>query len=287
MNGLLALAVVALPLVLAGSCAVFPDEATLPNHSGSSGAAGEGTTAQGGNAGQGGDVPPEAGRGGDDTDVGGAAGGGGTAVVAGGVGGDSAGGAGGSPCLNPQPQIALLDADTWIGSGKPTNGHASDLTLSVAAGSDEHRALIAVTLPAAPAGTVLRRATLAFRLESNAEASLAARRLGLHRLTQAFDASRTTWNNYDNGASKRWMTPGGDFGIEVGHADLRPNTASGLVLFNVTLAVRAIAGADAIPLSLIVLESSPALPVPAELAFTSAKGDTADVPRLILQYCDP
>jgi hypothetical protein len=125
------------------------------------------------------------------------------------------------------------------------------------------------------------------RLESNADVGLSARRLGLHQLEQPLDAARATWTNYGSGGTHRWVTPGGDYGVEVGHADVDAATKTGLVTFDVTASVSQSVGATEIPLSLIVLESGTARPAPAELAFVSAKGETADIPRVILLYCDP
>jgi hypothetical protein len=282
----------ALTLAVAGSCAVFPDEATLPDHPGAAAAGGDENTLQAGHGGVVG-IPPEAGNGGDSPAAGGTGGAGGTTLVvggagAGGEGAASAGGGTGINCVNPRAVVAPIAADTWIGSAKPSAAHASDPQLSVGAGSDEHRALMQVTLPAAPTDAVLSRATLVLTLESNADAGLSARRLALHRLDRPLDASRTTWTNYGNGGSRQWTTPGGDFGIqELGHANLPEGGQQAQATFNITSFVQGAAGAAPIPLSLIVLETTPALPVPAELAFTSVEGDTAGRPQLILQYCDP
>jgi hypothetical protein len=287
-----------LALAAFASCSVFPDEATLPTHpSGDAGAAGEGTSDGGGSGGTpnaGGAAPlPEAGagatssnQGGSTVAEGGAAGQPGNAGAgAGADAGASAGGAGEAPCLNPQTVKVVAETDTWIGSAKPDNNHGSDKMLSVVAGSDEHRALVALTLPQALAGLQFRHAVLRFHLESNADAGLASRRLTVHRLSQPFDAGRATWN--EHGKKAAWQTPGGDFGAAWDSATVPAGTATANIDFDVTASVAPLLGATAIPLSLLVRETSAARPVPAELAFTSTEGNASQIPELSLEYCDP
>lgn len=278
---------------------MFPDEATLPAHpSRDAGAAGEGTPDTGGSGGTGagnaGGVAqlPEAGagatssnQGGATTADGGAAGQPGLAGA--GAGADAgAGGAGEPPCLNPQTVKVVAQTDTWIGSAKPDNNHGSDKMLSVVAGTDEHRALIALTLPQALAGLQFHRALLRFHLESNADAGLASRRLAVHRLSQSLDEGRATWNVFGK-KTDVWQTPGGDFGGAWDSATVPAGTATGNIDFDVTASVAKLLGATAIPLSLLVRETSAARPGPAELAFTSTEGNASQLPELSLEYCEP
>jgi hypothetical protein len=287
-----------LTLAAFASCSVFPDEATLPTHaSGDAGAAGEGTpdgAGSGGTANAGGAAQlPEAGagatssnQGGSGVTEGGAAGQPGNA--GGGAGPDAgagAGGAGEAPCINPQTVKVVAETDTWIGSANPDNNHGSDKLLSVVAGTDEHRALVALTLPKALAGLRFHRATLRFHLESNADAGLASRRLTVHRLSQAFDEGRATWNEF--GKKLAWQTPGGDFGASWDSATVPTGTATANIDFDVTASVAKLLGSTAIPLSLLVRETSAARPFPAGLAFASTEGNAPQIPELSLEYCDP
>jgi hypothetical protein len=214
----------------------------------------------------------------------------GGARAAAGAGGElTAAGAGGSmptPCVNLEQQAVIATADTWIDAAKPSSGHGNEKTLSVVAGTDEHRALLGFTLPAVPAGKVLNRASLALHLETDADVNLTARRLGLHLLAQAVNESKATWMNYDNGTKGRWATFGGDYGPELSAVTVKAGESSGSVTFKVTDPIRTIIGGASIPLWLIVLEKSSPPPAPAELAFTSSEGDALGIPALILDYCD-
>jgi hypothetical protein len=268
-----------LGLVAAGSCAVFPDQATLPERAvvgGTAGSAGEAFAAQAGTGG----------HGGSDVTSGGAAGAGGL-TGAGGVDTPVGGAGGQAPCLNPQQQVVAVTADTWIESARPGTGHGNDVVLSVVGGTNERRALLALTLPAVPSGAILRKATFALHLQANADASLVARRFGLRRLTRDLNEARATWNNYSNGAVRKWTTPGGDFGVELSSASVRAETSNGALTFDVTEPIRTALGAQAVLLSVIVLETGPIPAPPAELAFTSREGDASGMPALILEYCQP
>jgi hypothetical protein len=284
-----------LALGLVGSCAVFPDEATLPAGSSTAGSAGAGGTtvvahsgsggrtdggagasavaggAEGGSLGTAG-VPGQAGAGGETSVVGGAAG---------------AGTGGTAPCLNPEQQVVAVTADTWIDAAKSGASHANDAELSVVGGTTgERRALLQVMLPAVPAGKVLNQASLVLHLLVNADATGKVRSLGLHQLQQEVVESRATWTNYANGNAGKWLTPGGDFGPELSTAAVRAGMANGTVTFFITAPVRKIMGATAIPLPVIVLEKGLPPPAPAALAFTSSEGDASSIPALILEFCD-
>lgn len=280
-------------LAAAASCAVFPDEATLPTEPVVAGAAGEepapaAGTSGGGSSGGGGGAIASGGAGGQAVTSGGEA-----PVVDGGSGGQpgGAGGEGGTPvepaCVNRQTVRAVALEDTWIGSAKPGDNHGDESVLSVVAGADEHRLLIAFDLPALVVGASLRQATLSFHLESNANVDLAARELSLHRLTRALNERRATWENFSNGGNNKWTTPGGDFGPQLAKTVIAGQTSSGPVDFDVTQPVAKIIGAVPIPLSLIVRETSQALPPPAELAFTSSEGNASQIAELLLVFCDP
>jgi hypothetical protein len=187
--------------------------------------------------------------------------------------------------VNPQTVRVVADYDTWIGSGKPNNNHGSDKVLDVVAGADEHRALVALMVPQKLLGAELRRARLRLHLVSNADVALAERTLGVHQLLKEFEEGRATWN--ENVKSTAWTNPGGDYGKLLDSARLDAGTSSGNVDFNLTSSIAPLLGATAIPLSLIVLESSAARPPFAELAFGATEGNASLFPELLLDYCDP
>jgi hypothetical protein len=290
------------------SCAVFPDEATLPG--GSGGEAGEDSGAGKGTAGT--SVLPSGGgssTAGTATQLGGMSsdggvppadagappvGEGGTMAVLGGTGGTGGsatagtGGSAGNPgCADPQERVILVDADTWIEAAKPSAGHGSDKQLFVIGGGQERRALLQLTLPAAVTGAVVLKATLALHLEENANLGAVERRLQVRRLSQPVDEGRTTWTNWSNGGNRKWLTPGGDFGPVLASARVPAGIAQGPVTFDVTVAVSEVFAADPVVLSFIVLENGAPPAAPAELAFTSREGDASGVPALTLQYCEP
>jgi hypothetical protein len=144
-----------------------------------------------------------------------------------------------------------------------------------------------VTLPAAPAGAVLLRATFVVHLQANADVGLVRRELRLHQLQQQVIEGRANWNNFNNGSKGGWVTPGGDFGPVVAQTPVLAGTSVGTLNFNVTSVVRSAFMATPVPLSLILLESGAPPAAPAELAFTSSEGDASGVPTLILEYCEP
>lgn len=286
-----------LGLLGAFSCSVFPEEATLPGGSaataGQTSAAGKGTAGSSvlpsggsesaGTSGLLGGAPTE---GGTATEGGAPPTDGGAPVGDGGM--PSSGGAGGMPtCADPQERVLLVTEDTWIESAKPSTGHGSDHELSVVGGGQERRALLQVTLPAVLPGAVLLKATLVLHLQTNADVGLAERRLQVRLLEQAVDESRSTWNNWGNGSSRKWLVPGGDFGSVLATDNVPAGTATPLVSFNVTATVRQAFAAQPVGLPFIVMENGVPPDAPAELAFTSSEGDAAGVPALILQYCEP
>jgi len=281
-------------LALAGafSCSVFPDEATLPGGAagkpGSAGASVGGSSvlpAVGGTATTGGVATlPEGGA----NESGPPGGEGGMPPLGEGGAMIAPGGAAGMPtCADPQESVLLVSADTWIEAAKPSAGHGSDKELSIVGGGQERRALLEVALPAAPTGAVLLKATLALHLQGNADVGLAERRLQVRVLEQPVSEARSTWNNWGNGASRKWLTPGGDFGSVVAATRVPAGTAEGSLTFNVTGAVRQAFAPAAGVLSFIVLENGAPPAAPAELAFTSSEGDASGAPALILEYCEP
>ncbi len=267
------------------SCSIFPDQATLPSPrpGPSAGAGGEVATSGAGVAGEGGVDSPVGGAGGAPGNLGGAPDMSGTGGVF-----DAPGGAGGAPaaCVNPQQRVVAVSLDTWIEAAKPNAAHGNDKMLSVVAGGQERRALLQLTLPAVVPGAVLLKATLALHLQANADLGLAQRQLRVHRLEQEISEARTTWTDWGQG-SRSWTLPGGDFGPTLAQAAIPAGTADGSLSFNLTAAVRGTLSAQAVPLALIVLESSAPPPPPAELAFTSREGDASGIPALILEYCEP
>jgi len=295
-----------LTLVWAANCSVFPEEATLPEQQKEVGSAGTSTLPVAGASGQSfsGDSAGAAGEvesagaptSGGATTIGGSAamGGNGGTSAGGGNGGTSAGGTttnggtgGTSTCIHPQSSQIPADADTWIEKAKPSATHGDDPQLFVTGGAAEERALLSFTVPGPPSGTTLHRASLRLRLESNADSSASPRRLVVSDLTRGFNESRASWINYDKSGSAKWSAAGGDIGGELGAATLAKGTSSASVAFDVTQALVSLNIADAFSLPLIVLdETDPARPAPAELAFTSAQGTASQRPVLLLEYCD-
>lgn len=273
--------------VHAGSCAVFPDEAVLPASNGGDPSGGGGSDAQAGATGDAG------GPGGGATDSGGVGGAAGAGVGGGGSGsvvGPSAGaagegGAGVANCDDPQQTVVTVTEDTWIGAAKASVNHGLDKQLFVDGGADERRTLLRVEVPEAAAGAWLTKATLVLNLESNEDAMLVERQLGLHRLTKEFVGSKATWINFTNGQNE-WTAPGGDYGAILAEATLRAGMSSGSLSFDVTKALRSVYSAQAVPLGLIIRESGAPPVAAAALAFTSAEGDASD-PSLVIDFCLP
>jgi hypothetical protein len=138
-------------------------------------------------------------------------------------------------------------------------------------------------LPPTPQGSALDRATLVLHLSSNADVSLAARRLSLHRLNVPFDEARASWSRYDNG--HKWDQPGGDYGAELATVDIESGTANGDVRFDLTEPLGSIMATSPVALAWIVLEPSTA-PSVGELAFASSDRDVPEAPSLVLEYCN-
>jgi hypothetical protein len=280
-----------LALVWGGSCAVFPDEATLPRNGpitsgGETTAAGAGTqtagssgvaTVVGGAAGEGG-APGAAGE--PPVSAGGSGGSGGNEPLAG------AAGAAEPTCEQPRDVVVRFEVDTWVEAAKPGAKHGTDALLSIVGGGSERRAMLQLSIPAAPAGALLQRAELELTLSANADASRAARTLAVHRLLREILETRTDWDQFENGSGGEWDAGGGDFGAEVARTTIPAGTASGAISFDVTAAVEALdVSATAKTAGVIVLEVSPPPMAPADLAFVSAEGDAAEAPRLQLHYC--
>jgi len=259
-------------MVIALGCSVFPDHAELTGLGGA-GAAGEANEG-GGSVGAAGQASS------------GGAEGGAAATGFGGAGAEpqtSAGAAGAAGCPTEERRFTAA-GDTWIEFVKPATPHGTDPILFVVKGAEERRALLSFNLPAAPPGSTLIRAELRLHLASNADAALAERQLEVHLLDQVISEARTTWNNYDNGASQQWLDPGGDYGDVLAQAIIPALIQDGPVIFDLTSAVAEVFAADPVPLPLIVLEATERMP-PAGLAFTSRQGDALGAPELLLEYC--
>jgi hypothetical protein len=275
---------------LVAACAVFPDEATLPT-----------AAAGGGGGGGGGDDRPLAGAGeagvsvagrpdaGATQGFGGAADGGTPSDPPGSAGAEpTTGGAGGAPshCDDPHEVVVPAVLDTWIEAARPKQSHINDSDLFVAGEPDERRALLQLTLPAATDSEVLIRARLTLHLKANADSSGSARELGLHRLTHEVGSS-TTWDNYGNGASRKWAAPGGDFGPELARIGVSSASSEGLLTFDVTGPIRTTQSSTALTLSVVILEIGAAPPASSALALDAVEGDASMIPRLLLTYCAP
>lgn len=277
------------------ACSVFPDEAVLPAPSGGSANEGGLPTAEGGAGSSAGAQGGEPGV----LPLGGSGTGGSAGSASGGsaVGGEDPGQAGGGgavtqTCVAPQQYSATTTLDFWIGSADESANHGSESALHVNGVPDERRAMFSVTVPAAPAGSVLLKAEIALNLASNADASRAARQLGLYLQTplRAVVEGKATWLQY--GANKNkdvWATPGGDLSERVTTTDIPAGTTSGMVRFDVTEAVRSVLGASPQVYGIVILEEGPAPAAPAELAFTSFNGEdsVSPAPSLLLRYCQP
>ncbi|RYZ10180.1 MAG: DNRLRE domain-containing protein [Myxococcales bacterium] len=293
---LLGLAGIAAALVAA--CSVFPDEAVLPPQAGGSQSEG-GRPASEGGAGLGGGVTAGAAAGETgELPPGGAAAGGSSTSGSGGApeGGQAAGQGGGGEvtpvCADPQEDSVSTKLDLWIGSAQYDANHGKEGVLRVSGGADERRALFELTVPAAPAGSSLLSAEVVLSLESNADASLSARRLGLYLQAplRPVVETKATWLQY--GSSKTqdaWEDAGGDLSEVVTVTDIPPGTASGLVRFDVTDIVRSALRASPQVYGIVILEEGDAPAAPAELAFTSREGNASlsPAPGLRLRYCQP
>ena len=269
------------------SCSVFPDEATLLSPSPVAGAGGSSVLPRAGAGAEGGDPAPLGGAGAAEGGAFSSAGAGAGAPPLG-LAGTDVGGAGGAPSCEPQPPVVMaVTADTWIEAAKPSIGHGNDDPLSVIGGGQERRALLEVTLPAAGSNAVLLKATFVLQLQANAGVGSARRQLRLYQLERRVLEGRATWSKWDNGANGNWLKLGGDFGGAIAEAEVPAGTSAGALTFDVTTFVRGASASSPVPLSLILLEISAPPPPPAELAFTSREGDASEVPKLIVEYCQP
>lgn len=202
-----------------------------------------------------------------------------------GAGAEPSGGAGGAPtCRHPQTLSVPVEADTWLDAAASSARHGADELLSVMAGDSERRAIFALTLPPTPPGAFLERARFVLHLANNADTSLAERRLGLHRLMNAFDEARASWSRYDAGS--KWQQAGGDFGPEVASAIVAAGTANGGVSFDVTQELGKIVATSPVALAWLVLETPDYASGSSELSFTSRDQAVLEIPTLVLEYCD-
>ena len=308
---LLSLSSVTAALLVA--CSVFPEHAVLPDSSaGSAGTGNDGglPSAEGGTGGESVGAVPTGGAGMAGTSTGGSDGG--RAGAANGAAGQVAqggeigqggevgqggehegragmGSVGGGNCENPEPYVVTTSLDSWIGSAAPSANHGDESLLYVCGGSDERRALFALTIPAALAGARLLRAEIVLSLESNADASKAVRKLALWRLQSlAVREDKVTWTHFTQG-NNTWTTPGGDLEELLAERTLPPGTTSGLVGFDVLGKLPAGPPSSAITYEIAVLETGAAPPAPAQMAFTSRQSNVAGwvAPELRLSYCPP
>jgi hypothetical protein len=284
-------------------CSVFPDEVIQPSAGSTAGAAGAGgspnanPTTQGGagdqseaNGGDGGAAPegqagaqPAGGDGGAPISGGGGA----DTGDAGDAGASAQGGAGPGPgCAGTLiERVARFSDDTWIDSSKASTNHGDEALLQVDKAT-EQRALLSLTLDAAPTGAVLATASVTLTLVTNADTTGSTRTLELHVLTRSFEEPRASWTNWGKGGSRQWQAPGGDFGPAIAQAAV-PASSPGKVTFDVSAAVAEIFVAQAVPLSLIVVEVGSTVSAPSSLAFGSSEGDASAAPQLVIQYCPP
>ena len=283
-----------LTLAWTGSCAVFPDEAVLPNPSVLAGAGGDPTQLTGGVGGDPDDARPMAGKAtGGTGGVGGKATSGGEAgAPAGGAGGDASnhgGGAGGAlepVCAEPVDQTLSVTRDTWLEQAAQNTNHGSELLVYVVGGGSERRALFQLQLVDVPDGAVLLKATFEASLQQNADTTGEARQLSLQRSLHLFDESKANWLQFDSGSNGDWAKAGGDLiGARV-DATLPANSVAGSVSFDVTSMIAAVFAPNA-EVALLVREPNMPPPAPAELAFMSRQGDASLSPKLHLRYCPP
>lgn len=268
-----------------GACSVFPNEAVLPSRDATdAGGASDETLVE---ASEGGAATAGEGEAGQASSGGNSS----PSIPAGGIGGAAPAEAGGQAdvgCVDREVQAVPVDADTWIDAAKANARHGDTEQLAVMSGTDERRALFALTVPATPSGAKLRRAVFVLHLEANEDVAMVERELAVHRLNRTFNAERASWRRWDKG--NQWATLGGDFGPELATARLPMGTASGPVLFDVTGSISEVAESKTPPsLGLIVLEATVASSVSVSLVFASADSATspAHVPALRLVYCDP
>lgn len=203
---------------------------------------------------------------------------------AGAVNSVSAGAGGQAPACDQVEVAATLDLDTWIDEVSRKTSWPDDPVLSVVGSPGERRALLQLSLPAAPVNAELRGASLRLHLESNADPAARVRQLAVHSLSQSIDADASWTNAVKN---RKWSTEGGDFGPQRAELMVPEGASNVTVAFDVTDLVRGAVGATPVSLSLVVLEIGVVPPAPAQLAFTSSEGDASNAPRLSLTYCEP
>ena len=270
---------------------MFPDRAVLPEKIGLAGAnstepGGDGGASSAGQAeeagqSQAGDSNGQAGSTGGATNGGQATGG---ATTIGAMSGMSGVGGTVMSCIVTH-QIIAATADAWIDATNPTTNHGSEPQLIVLGGLAEQRALLAFPLPTATAGQVLKAASLVFSLLASGPTSQNPRVLQLHTLTQAFTEGRVTWNNYANGAARKWLTPGGDFAATFGSGTVEPGATT--VRLDTTAQVELALATNQAELDALVLEDSSSSASVYALAFGSRDGLPATSPVLDLEYCAP
>ena len=272
---------------------MFPDRAVLPESDTGGGFAGAllgsagAAVATGGAQALGGSVGDLAGAGGHGAGAGGdgAAGAAATAGAGGGTGGTAgaSSGAGGTAGCASMHVVLPSTADAWIDAAQAQVNHGSDTQLFVFGGASEQRALLAFSLPAAPAGTALVAAKLALTLSQAPNLGTQSRTLNAHALSKSFNEGRVTWSNYSNGAAHQWTTPGGDIGTSFGSGVLDAGATQ--LMLDVSALVTAAYSAKQTELDLLVRD--PASSAPIEIAFVSKEGGMTAQPALDLEYCRP
>lgn len=296
----------------AWACSVFPDQLDWPAESGGAGGAREtaggesalgGDGALGGGASLGGIAATASGGesafGGEsalagETSVGGETALGGAVNTAGGVThggsagtveGGSAGapfssaGAGGNPsqCSNPATAFVQASADTWLDSSITGANHGSDSALHVVNGSASRRALLSFSWNPS---IVPDRAELRLNLVGNEAQGQPQRTLGIARLAQIPDESKTDWLHFGSG-SRKWANPGGDFGPELGQLSIPAGSDN--TELRVDVSALLVAGESR--LDLILLEDSTAPAAPSDLSFASREDPAQRIPQLALESC--
>lgn len=280
-------------VVIGSSCSVFPDTAVIPDHDrdrdreDSAAFAGE---ASGGSGQQAAGSAAVASQGGDAAETTAAAAGrvgvapgavvGAAPDAAAGAPSESLGGATGDPsCRNARTVRVAVQADAWLDAGARNARHGEETVLSITAGAAERRAIFALELPPAPAGTALQRAAFALYLQADVDTEAVKRRLELHLLNRPFVEALASWTRYDSGG--KWQTQGGDFGPEAASAAVRTGAKREVVKFDVTEVV-----AQRSSLAWIILETPSGGSSSGALSFASREQGALDAPTLLLEYCE-
>jgi hypothetical protein len=168
-------------------------------------------------------------------------------------------------------------ADTWIDSGVTGANHGSDTTLHVVNGSTIRRALLSFIWNSS---IIPEHAELRLTLVGNEAQAKPQRSVGIARLGQTPDETKTDWMHFGSG-SRKWANEGGDFGPEL--AQLIVPEGSGTAELRVDVSALLVTGQSR--LDLILLEDSAAPAAPSDLSFASREDPAQRVPQLALASC--